>query len=87
MQLLHVAPAVTDIKSTTTSDGTSGTTEEYSGPVVKTATLIPAADGHSPRVTLILDHAAGLKLSPGQGCVQCCNQVRTPALHFPDFCL
>eukprot|EP01043_Picozoa_sp_COSAG02_P002923 COSAG02_NODE_69_length_42323_cov_23.507850_10_plen_143_part_00 len=74
LQLLHVAPA---------TDGSqpaiaAAAAEEYSGPVVKAATLIPAADGHSPRVTLTLDHAVGLELSRGQGCVKCCNQVRPP---------
>jgi hypothetical protein len=77
LQLLHSAPpgigATQALRSIVAE-------EEYSGAVVKSATLIPAAGGRSPRATLTLDHADGLRLSPAQGCVQCCNQVRKAAL-------
>ena len=49
--------------------------EEYSGPIVRSITVTPPKDGLSPTATLVLDHANGLSLSPGQGCVQCCNQT------------
>ena len=85
LQLLHtaapqLAPATRGSQLPAAAKDATGAPEEYSGPVVKTATLIPASDGKSPRVTLTLDHAAGLELSPGQGCVQCCNQVRSSQL-------
>lgn len=79
LQLLHVAPpASSNQPAAAATSGAGEAAEQYIGPVVKTAALVPASDGHSPRVTLTLDHAPGLELSPGQGCVQCCNQVRAP---------
>ena len=84
LQLLHVAPAKSNQPATAAATSGAGeAAEQYIGPVVKNATLIPASDGHSPRVILTLDHAPGLELSPGQGCVQCCNQVR-PAMMGAD---
>ena len=49
--------------------------EEFSGPIVVAIKKTPFSAGRSPTVTLNLDHAKGLNLSPGQGCVQCCNQT------------
>ncbi len=52
---------------------------EYSGPVVRSVALSLGAD-QRPYVDIAMDHAAGLRLSPAQGCVQCCDQsvTRTP---------
>ena len=52
--------------------------EEFSGPIVVSIKKTPFSAGRSPTVTITMDHAKGISLSPGQGCVQCCNQTADP---------